>query len=75
MSKWKYRGDDDADHLAKVDKIRRAKDKLRRHKAEDSEFELGKDLWDKPIAQGWFAATETAVYRSTDDGDTWTRVL
>ena len=26
-------------------------------------------------AQGWFAATETAVYRSTDDGDTWTRVL
>ena len=26
-------------------------------------------------AQGWYVATETAVYRSTDDGDTWSRVL
>jgi hypothetical protein len=25
--------------------------------------------------QGWYAATETAVYRSTDDGDAWSRVL
>lgn len=25
--------------------------------------------------QGWYAATETAAYRSTDDGDTWSRVL
>ena len=25
--------------------------------------------------QGWYAATETAVYRSTDDGETWSRVL
>ncbi|WP_240641642.1 hypothetical protein [Nocardioides ferulae] len=24
---------------------------------------------------GWYAATETAVYQSTDDGDTWSRVL
>ncbi len=63
MSKWKYRGDDDADHLAKVDKIRRAKDKLRRHKSEDSEFELGKGLWDKLIAQGWFAARVVEVHK------------
>lgn len=26
-------------------------------------------------AQGWYVATETAVHRSTDDGDTWSRVL
>ena len=25
--------------------------------------------------QGWYAATETAVYRSTDDGATWSNVL
>ena len=25
--------------------------------------------------QGWYAATETAVYQSTDGGDTWSRVL
>lgn len=25
--------------------------------------------------QGWYAATETTVYRSTDGGDTWSRVL
>ncbi|GAB3020372.1 hypothetical protein GCM10011376_23560 [Nocardioides flavus (ex Wang et al. 2016)] len=25
--------------------------------------------------QGWYGATETAVYRSTDGGDTWSRVL
>ena len=25
--------------------------------------------------QGWYAATETAVYQSTDDGETWSRVL
>lgn len=25
--------------------------------------------------QGWYAATETVVYQSTDDGNTWSRVL
>ena len=25
--------------------------------------------------QGWYAATETPVYQSTDDGETWSRVL
>jgi photosystem II stability/assembly factor-like uncharacterized protein len=25
--------------------------------------------------QGWYAATETTVYRSADGGDTWSRVL
>jgi ribosome biogenesis GTPase len=47
MSKWKYRGEDDADHLAKVDKIRRSKDKLKKHNRDESQFELDLERWPK----------------------------
>lgn len=63
MTKWKYRrGDEDAEHLAKVDKIRRSKDKLKKHNRDETQFELGKDLWAK-AGEGWFAARIVEVHK------------
>ena len=61
MSKWKYRGEDDADHLAKVDKIRRSKDKLKKHKRDENQFELPIDLW--PSVEGCFTARVVEVHK------------
>lgn len=63
MTKWKYRrGDEDAEHLAKVDKIRRSKDKLKKHNRDETQFELGKDSWEK-AEEGWFAARVVEVHK------------
>ncbi|MES2745364.1 MAG: ribosome small subunit-dependent GTPase A [Bdellovibrionota bacterium] len=60
MSKWKYRGDD-TDHLAKVDKIRRSKDKLKKHNRDESQFELDKDKW--PTFENAFTARVVEVHK------------
>lgn len=46
MPKWKYRGSDDSDHLASYDKIRRGKDKRKKQKSADGDFELLESQWD-----------------------------
>lgn len=61
MSKWKYRGDDDSDRLAKVDKIRRSKDKLKKHKRDESQFELPQESW--PRDEGTFVARVMEVHK------------
>ena len=61
MSKWKYRGEEDADHLAKVDKIRRSKDKLKKHNRDESQFELPLESW--PTLEGGFTARVVEVHK------------
>ncbi|MBC7658282.1 MAG: ribosome small subunit-dependent GTPase A [Chitinophagaceae bacterium] len=62
MTKWKYRGGDDADHLAKVEKTRRSKDKLKKHNRDGTQFELAMDQWTKADT-AWFPARVVEVHK------------
>lgn len=63
MSKWKYRGNEDSDQHFSFDKIRRARDKRRKHKADDANFELPEDMWTAEGRTEWFPARVVEVHK------------
>jgi ribosome biogenesis GTPase len=63
MSKWKYRGDEDGDDLFRYDKIRRARDKRKKYKADDVQFELAEDRWEERGEGSWFPARVVEVHK------------
>jgi ribosome biogenesis GTPase len=64
MAKWKYRGDSDSsEKLPSYDKIRRGRDKRRKHKASDVEFEQSEENWDFEAHPEWFPARIVEVHK------------
>ncbi len=64
MGKWKYQGDKDSDTTVNFDKIRRGRDKRRKHKAEDAQFELAEDKWIFAEERSeWFPARVVEVHK------------
>ncbi len=66
MSKWKYRGPEDGDQHFSYDKIRRAKDKRKKYKADDVSFEQPEDTWFSEGAEerkAWFPARVVEVHK------------
>ncbi|MFW7380308.1 MAG: ribosome small subunit-dependent GTPase A [Oligoflexus sp.] len=62
MAKWKFRGIQDTDELAKYDKIRRGRDKRKKSKSDDAKFELPESSWDLS-QEGWFRARVVEVQK------------
>lgn len=62
MAKWKYRGHDDTDDLKSFDKIRRAKDKRKKYKDDDVQFERPMETWGE-AGEDWFAARVVEVHK------------
>ena len=66
MSKWKYHGHEDADNLFSFDKIRRARDKRKKFRADDVEFEQPEDKWqssEEEPRKSWFSARVVEVHK------------
>jgi ribosome biogenesis GTPase len=81
MAKWKYTGNDDAsDRLPTYDKIRRGRDKRKKHKASEADFEQPEEKWDFAAHPEWFPARVVEVHKryafvspEKDIGDVQTR--
>jgi ribosome biogenesis GTPase len=66
MSKWRYRGPEDSDKHFSYDKIRRAKDKRKKFKADEVSFEQDEESWFSNESQdrkSWFPARVVEVHK------------
>ncbi len=64
MAKWKYQGDSDSsDKLPTYDKIRRGRDKRKKHKGSEAQFEQEEETWDFVAHPEWFPARIVEVHK------------
>lgn len=65
MSRWKYRGDEESEGLFQFDKIRRGRDKRKKFKDADTQFELDEERWasEDPERKSWFPARVVEVHK------------